>query len=221
MTAANYGKLFSGKVTTDDFRAKDFWAETVSNGSYTYYEFVKYKQPEDNIVNNSEEWMIRYQVIPLIRLSEMYLIVMETAELTEANKLYKSYMAEKNALITTDMAREELNAEILNEYRREFWGEGQMFYAYKRLGVKEMMWKTDREVEEKDYIVSRAIKAVRKVIENNYTLSIPESSIKSREYFRIEHDSLARFIKECTERVIREPEIDDPTTGQFYQIYNG
>ena len=84
---------------------------------------------------------------------EMYLIVMETAELTEANKLYKSYMAEKNALITTDMAREELNAEILNEYRREFWGEGQMFYAYKRLGVKEMMWKTDREVEEKDYIV--------------------------------------------------------------------
>lgn len=97
--------------------------------------------------------MIRYQVIPLIRLSEMYLIVMETAELTEANKLYKSYMAEKNALITTDMAREELNAEILNEYRREFWGEGQMFYAYKRLGVKEMMWKTDREVEEKDYIV--------------------------------------------------------------------
>ena len=127
MTAANYGKLFSGKVTTDDFRAKDFWAETVSNGSYTYYEFVKYKQPEDNIVNNSEEWMIRYQVIPLIRLSEMYLIVMETAELTEANKLYKSYMAEKNALITTDMAREELNAEILNEYRREFWGEGQMF----------------------------------------------------------------------------------------------
>ena len=153
MTAANYGKLFSGKVTTDDFRAKDFWAETVSNGSYTYYEFVKYKQPEDNIVNNSEEWMIRYQVIPLIRLSEMYLIVMETAELTEANKLYKSYMAEKNALITTDMAREELNAEILNEYRREFWGEGQMFYAYKRLGVKEMMWKTDREVEEKDYIV--------------------------------------------------------------------
>ena len=82
--------------------------------------------------------MIRYQVIPLIRLSEMYLIVMETAELTEANKLYKSYMAEKNALITTDMAREELNAEILNEYRREFWGEGQMFYAYKRLGVKEI-----------------------------------------------------------------------------------
>ena len=78
---------------------------------------------------------------------------METAELTEANKLYKSYMAEKNALITTDMAREELNAEILNEYRREFWGEGQMFYAYKRLGVKEMMWKTDRKVEEKDYIV--------------------------------------------------------------------
>ena len=74
-------------------------------------------------------------------------------------------------------------------------------------------------LEEKDYIVSRAIKAVRKVIENNYTLSIPESSIKSREYFRIEHDSLARFIKECTERVIREPEIDDPTTGQFYQIY--
>lgn len=66
------------------------------------------------------------------------------------------------------MAREELNAEILNEYRREFWGEGQMFYAYKRLGVKEMMWKTDREVEEK-IILFRCLQRSRDQI-NRYRL---------------------------------------------------
>ncbi len=31
--------------------------------------------------------------------------------------------------------------------------------------------------------------------------------------------SLKEFIKKCTVRVKRDPEIDDPTTSQFFQIY--
>ena len=42
--------------------------------------------------------------------------------------------------------------EIVREYRREFFAEGQMFYTYKRLGIKNMLWKTDREVGEQDYV---------------------------------------------------------------------
>ena len=51
------------------------------------------------------------------------------------------------------LSQEQLTTEIMREYRREFFGEGQMFYTYKRLGEKNMLWKTDREVGEQDYIV--------------------------------------------------------------------
>jgi hypothetical protein len=64
-------------------------------------------------------------------------------------------MEARGELVSNDFfsSREELMAELLNEYRREFWAEGQMFYAYKRLNTKTMLWKTDREVTERDYIV--------------------------------------------------------------------
>ena len=84
----------------------------------------------------------------------MYLIAMETAtSLSEANALYKTYMTARDVPVAKDLTQTELDAEILKEYRREFWGEGQMFYTYKRLGTEEMLWKTDRTVTENDYIV--------------------------------------------------------------------
>ena len=93
------------------------------------------------------------QVVPLIRLSEMYLIAIEAApSLNEANALYIPYMKARN-VDATPLQQDQVTAEIMREYRREFFGEGQMFYMYKRLGVKNMLWKTDREVSELDYIV--------------------------------------------------------------------
>lgn len=97
----------------------------------------------------------RKQVIPLIRLSEMYLIAMEsTTSLAEANQLYRTYMQSHGVLIQSDFSKpEELHAEIVNEYRREFYGEGQMFYTYKRLGEKTMLWNSEKEVGEAEYIL--------------------------------------------------------------------
>lgn len=74
-------------------------------------------------------------------------------------------------------------------------------------------------LEEKEYIISKALKAVKKVIDNGYNYNIPESVLKTRSKYRDDHESVRKFIIECTERVIREPEPDDPTTGQFYSIY--
>ena len=83
----------------------------------------------------------------------MYLIAMEsTASLNEANTLYSTYMTARNVAAGT-LTQEALTAEILREYRREFFGEGQMFYTYKRLGEKNMLWKVDRDVTENDYVV--------------------------------------------------------------------
>lgn len=113
----------------------------------------KYDQPSSTNKISSNELATQKQVIPLIRLSEMYLIAIETTpSVTEANSLYATYMAARNVNASV-LTKDQLDQEIVKEYRREFFAEGQMFYTYKRLESKQMLWKTDREITEKDYIL--------------------------------------------------------------------
>lgn len=68
--------------------------------------------------------------IPMFKLSELYLIAAETATGSEAygylNKL-RNHRGLANVAPTAD-----LEDNIFQEYRREFIGEGQMFFYYKR-----------------------------------------------------------------------------------------
>ncbi len=156
LTMAHYNQLFDGQDVSQNLRAVNIWERTQDAGGTQYCDFRKYRQPSADDVPDSQadRWMLKYQLIPMIRLSEMYLIAMETANsLEEANALYRTYMQARAVPVSVDLTQSELDAEILKEYRREFWGEGQMFYTYKRLGTEEMLWKTDRTVTENDYIV--------------------------------------------------------------------
>ena len=56
------------------------------------------------------------------------------------------------SLFTPFTSLEEARAEMMNEIRREFIGEGHMFYAYKRTNASSMMWSED-EITEDNYIV--------------------------------------------------------------------
>ena len=47
---------------------------------------------------------------------------------------------------------DEVQEFVINEYRREFFGEGLMFYTYKRLNAKEILW-YDGNVTESTYIL--------------------------------------------------------------------
>ncbi|HAP17241.1 MAG TPA: hypothetical protein DCR38_05725 [Butyricimonas virosa] len=123
------------------------------NTSTKIYLTEKYNQPSSTTNMDMEVLATQKQVIPLIRLSEMYLIAIESAPTqNEANALYIPYMKARN-VDASPLQQEQLMTEIIREYRREFFGEGQMFYTYKRLGIKNMLWKTDREVGEQDYVV--------------------------------------------------------------------
>lgn len=66
--------------------------------------------------------------IPLLKLSEMYLIVAETGESMDDLKYLRRMRGLKNMAPGTT-----LTEEIAAEYRKEFVGEGQIFYYYKRL----------------------------------------------------------------------------------------
>ena len=144
--------LFAGQSTAVNNRVQ-IWNRLPDNQGNIKPVLKKYDQPSSTTNTDMEVLASQKQVVPLIRLSEMYLIAIEAApSLNEANALYIPYMKARN-VDATPLQQDQVTAEIMREYRREFFGEGQMFYMYKRLGVKNMLWKTDREVSELDYIV--------------------------------------------------------------------
>lgn len=96
-------------------------------------------------------------IAPMIRMSEMYYYMCEyLAETdldlakTEFQKLRDARNA-RNALIingATDMQNE-----IVNDARREFMCEGQMFYFYKRLGRQVMNESGDYQMTARDFVL--------------------------------------------------------------------
>lgn len=70
--------------------------------------------------------------IPLIRLCEIYFIAIEAGPAAEVQSLWAEYLVARN--ITLPAITEDLPATekvLLKEYRKEFCGEGQMFFRYK------------------------------------------------------------------------------------------
>ena len=105
-------------------------------------------------VGNASTLMVKLQIIPMLRLSEVYLIAMETSNsLEEVQQLYDTYMSNcAFTLYEPFTSLEQARGELVNEYRREFFGEGQMFYTYKRKAAKSMLWNNE-EIKEEDYIL--------------------------------------------------------------------
>lgn len=104
--------------------------------------------------NNANTLVTKLQIIPMLRLSEIYLIAMETSNsLSEVQSLYDTYMAAcAFTLYTPFESLEQAREEIINEYRRELFGEGQMFFTYKRKASTWMMWNTET-IKEDDYVL--------------------------------------------------------------------
>ena len=83
---------------------------------------------------SSDSWY-RYKM-PLMRLPEMYLICSEAEyrnEDTDAALQTLNQLRTKRNLPTLQELPADFNTELINEYRREFLGEGQLFFLYKRL----------------------------------------------------------------------------------------
>lgn len=116
-------------------------------------ELRKYYQGDDASMS-SLTLLIMKQIMPMLRLSEMYLVVFELSnDLTEINDLYFKYIEARDVptkALFDNIA--EARAFIPYEYRREFFGEGQMFGYYKRTFTKNMMW-GNKTMTEDDYIV--------------------------------------------------------------------
>ena len=111
-------------ASRDDER---YWTRTTSS-NYRYYLYKKY------LKGNA---MSHPCVIPIIRISEMYLILAETLPEQEAISIFQTFKTKRNmSSPTTDVPI----TDIEKEYRKEFLGEGQMFFFYKRLNYSSFSW---------------------------------------------------------------------------------
>lgn len=141
--------LFDGIDPAIDIRRKRMWSQTITSQKFEYPTIRKYYiyKANDDALGKGE--------IPIVRLSEMYLIAIETAKtLTEATQLYSTYMESKGvALHDTFTSKEELKKALEKEFRIEFFAEGQMFYYYKRNNIVTLWSKPDIRMSETEYIL--------------------------------------------------------------------
>lgn len=152
-------QIYAGQNTASDVRYLRIWEKNTHTNTGTNYPTIKkYFYDKSKYESNSGYYntlRTKLQVIPLMRLSEFYLMAMETTDnLIEANSLYKTFMDARNVLVKDDTyaSLAEVRSAVINEYRREFYGEGVMFYVYKRTKTEKMMFQTGTMTEE-DYSI--------------------------------------------------------------------
>ena len=142
LTSDMLSQLFAGQNLTANNRYLKVWEKTSMDVYGNTFPTIKKYYYDTSYSFTASTIKSLLQIMPLIRLSELYLIAMETtSNLSEGNALYKKYMESHAVNITTDFeSLEALRTEVVNEYRREFIGEGVMFYAYKRMGTVNPLW---------------------------------------------------------------------------------
>lgn len=104
-------------------------------GSGTNMYFFKYERP----TNVTDLAKYPKPAVAMLRLGEMYLIAAEGAvhdiSTTEALRVLNILQGKRSGGIFATADKSAILAEILKEYRREMMGEGQVFYAYKRVNA--------------------------------------------------------------------------------------
>lgn len=122
MNTSGYLSLFSEE---SDIRTNQWQAHSNIEGDIAYF-LIKYSPVADAYINS---------LVPVIRLSELYLIASETAPTDELALKYLNKL--RKARNVTSISHNIRNNIELG-YVREFVGEGQLFWFYKRKDSREI-----------------------------------------------------------------------------------
>lgn len=99
-------------------------------------------------------WVSTQVTIVLVRLSEMYYIMAECAETPQDAAFWLNKVRDMRALSPVECTEQNLLDEIEKEYRKEFYGEGQLFYFYKRHGYQTFLHCPIENMNESNYMFS-------------------------------------------------------------------
>lgn len=109
----------------NDYRYNTTWI--LPAGSKTYKTFNKYADTQYPSME------FRY-LQPIIRISEMYYILAETETDPTIAIGYLNTVRQNRGLVDLNPDAN-IDAELLKEYQKEFYGEGQLFFYYKRRNI--------------------------------------------------------------------------------------
>ncbi|MFC2109906.1 RagB/SusD family nutrient uptake outer membrane protein [Bacteroidota bacterium] len=140
----------------NDFRFRTNWGNETKN----YKVFQKFSEPTNDNVSY-------LYMQPLIRMSEMYFIAAETeTDITIATD-YLNMVKLNRGIPSLDANTIDKEEELTKAYKREFYGEGQLFYYYKR---KNMSTIND----------GSQVTGTVQMSENTYVIPLPESETTYR-----------------------------------------
>lgn len=110
----------------------------------------------------------RGDLVTLMRWSEMYYIAAECCGNTAEGRAYLNEVLVNRGLkkVEDSISDEEFQNEILNEYKKEFFSEGHLFYYYKRLNITKVL-----DHDQETYV---------DVSTPGYVLPIPEKELELR-----------------------------------------
>ncbi|MFV0591288.1 MAG: RagB/SusD family nutrient uptake outer membrane protein [Draconibacterium sp.] len=116
-----------------DIRELNLWKQVIASNQAQYYITTKYFAFEDPGQFDRDLYFI-----PIIRLSEIYFIAVETGGATPENQaLWDEFTTSRNIEnVTLPTDNTELSNLLLKEYRKEFYAEGKAFYFYKRHNIQ-------------------------------------------------------------------------------------
>lgn len=142
------GTLLNTKLTRTEAYFNTLY-ETPASGVNTDIRFKNLIETDGGLKFPSKFWQSSSstvstarldQYVPVIRLSEMYYILAEAAASPSEGIAYLNIIRQNRSLapLATTGTQTFLNAEVLKEYQKEFFAEGQLFFYYKRIKATTM-----------------------------------------------------------------------------------
>lgn len=151
-----FGEVLYGEDYANDLRYQHFWR----TGTGSWYDDEGNILPEYRVLSitigkysdfSSSTTSGAKMNSPIVRLPEMYFIIMECGTLEEANAAYEEYCAARN-ISYEPLTENDRQDRVILESVREYVGEGQNLGMYKRNNVKRMVGATT-DCTEEQYIV--------------------------------------------------------------------
>lgn len=136
-------KIF-GTLARNDRRYEPIWQ---SAANHEFRCFHKYADIEESTFYSN--------LIPMIRVTELYYIIAETTT-DDTEALESMNLVLENRGLDKLTSRDQVPAAILSEYQKEFWGEGQLFFYYKRVNaatIPSAMTGGDVEMNDAKYVL--------------------------------------------------------------------
>ncbi len=123
MTPTDFLDKIFGALSRNDRRYEPIWKEAPNHDFRCFYKYA-----------NLESTTYYSNLVPLIRVTEMYYIIAETTG-DETEALNSINLVLENRGLDKLATKDEIPATLLSEYQKEFWGEGQLFFYYKRVNA--------------------------------------------------------------------------------------